>query len=193
MTSPVNPTARIPELMVMGIHPGEGREEIILDYLKAAGYSAKPGRYEDLGSDRPLGIVLDISPNAEDGWGELIRIKSNPETRTIPVLPVFLSQTGKVGAVFPVAGFFTTPVDVQHILDRLATYGLTEDAETWDLQALIVSRNGEENVAKALESVGFEVINGYTGKEALALSSLHPKYMAFTSLMLPDIDRKSVV
>lgn len=176
-----------PELLVVGIHTGEGREEIILDYLKAAGYNATLGRYEEISENRPLGIVLDISPHADDGWGELLRIKCNPETRTIPVLPVFLSQTGKVGGVFPVAGFFTTPVDIQHILDRLATYGLTEEAETWDLQALVVSRTGEENLHKALESIGFEVVNGYTGKEALALTSMHPKYLAISSLMLPDM------
>ncbi len=37
------------------------------------------------------------------------------------------------------------------------------------------------------ETVGFEVVNGYTGKEALPLMSIHPKYLAFVSLMLPDM------
>jgi hypothetical protein len=71
--------------------------------------------------------------------------------------------------------------------ERLAVYGLTEEAETWDLQALVVSRSGEEKLSKLLESVGFEVVKGYTGKEALALVSLHPKYLAFSNLMLPDM------
>ena len=119
--------------------------------------------------------------------GLLLRMKKDPRTRNIPVLPVYLSEKGTVGGVFPVAGFFTLPIDENHLLDRLAVYGLTEDAETWDLQALVVSRSGEEKLSKVVESVGFEVVKAYTGKETLALTSIHPRYMAFASLMLPDM------
>lgn len=176
-----------PELWLLGVRPGEGRETILFDYLCAAGYRARIGEVEKLAGERPLGIVLDISPHSEDGWGILLSIKSDPVCRNIPVLPVFLSQTGKVGGVFPVAGFFTLPIDTAYLLDRLAVLGLTEEAETWDLQALVVSRSGEEKLSKAVESIGFEVVKGYTGKEAMALVSLRPKYLAFCSLMLPDM------
>jgi CheY-like chemotaxis protein len=176
-----------PELWLLGVKPGEGREEIILEYLAAAGYQATVGDLENLSEGRPLGVVLDISPHAEDGWGQLLKIKSNPATRNIPVLPVFLSEKGKVGGVFPVAGFFVSPVDELYLQKRLTVFGLVEDTETWDLQALVVSRSGEEKLSKALESVGYEVIKGYTGKEALALTSVHPKYLAFSNLMLSDM------
>src|SRR6185369_7727870 len=116
-----------------------------------------------------------------------LNLKNDPAISNIPVLPVFLSETGKVGGIFPVAGFFTLPVDEHYLLDRLAVYGLTEEAETWDLQVLVVSRTGEEKLSKTIESIGFEVVKGYTGKEALALASIHPKYMVFCSHMLPDM------
>ena len=51
----------------------------------------------------------------------------------------------------------------------------------------MVSRTGEENLSKAIESVGFEVVKAYTGKEAKALISIKPKYMAFFSMMLSDM------
>ena len=178
---------QVPELWLMGVAPDHGRDDVIRDYLAAAGYRTRLGDVDTIGSERPLGIVLDISPHSTDGWGLLLQIKNNPAWRNIPVLPVFLSEKGKVGGVFPVAGFFTLPVDEQHLLERLAVYGLTEEAETWDLQALLVSRSGEEKVSRLIESIGFEVVKGYTGKEALALVSLHPKYLAFSSLMLPDM------
>ena len=188
MTSPSSSSEiNSPELMVIGVKPGNGREDIIFSYLKAAGYTPRLAEVSEVNDRRPLGIVLDISPHAEDGWGDILKIKSNPSTRSIPILPVFLSETGKVGGVFPVAGFFTTPIDEDYLLDRLAAYGLTEEVETWDLQALMVSRSGEEKISKAIESAGFEVIKAYTGKEALALASLHPKYLAFSTLMLPDM------
>ena len=89
--------------------------------------------------------------------------------------------------MFPVAGFFMLPIDEHYLLDRLAVYGLTEDVETWDLQALVVSRSGEEKLSRAVESLGFEIVKAYTGKEALALTSIHPHYLAFCSQMLPDM------
>ncbi len=183
----IQPGSSAPELWVMGVTPGQGREGIICDYLAAAGYNARIADIFEIDDIRPLGIVLDISPYSEDGWGLLTRIKKDKKHRNIPVLPVFLSEKGKVGGVFPVAGFFTLPADELYILDRLAVYGLTEEAETWDLQALVISRSGEDTLSKLVGSIGFEVVKGYTGKEALALTSLHPKYLTFTSLMLPDM------
>ncbi|MCE1224938.1 MAG: response regulator [Geobacteraceae bacterium] len=187
MSSDMPQAEQVPELWIMGVAPDQGRDEIIRRYLAAAGYATRLADVAQIGSERPLGIVLDISPHSLDGWGLLLQIKADPVCRNIPVLPVFLSEKGKVGGVFPVAGFFTLPVDDHYLSERLAVYGLTEEAETWDLQALVVSRSGEEKVSKLLESVGFEVIKGYTGKEALALVSLHPKYLAFSNLMLPDM------
>ena len=175
------------ELWILGIKPGHGREELLASYLEAGGYVCRFEQYENIEAGRPLGIVLDVSPFSDDGWGVLVRIKSSPATRDIPVLPVFLSEKGKVGGVFPVAGFFTLPVDEQYLQNRLAVYGLTEEAETWDLQAMVVSRSGEEKLARAVEVLGFEVVKGYTGKEALALASIHPVFLVFCCQMLPDM------
>ena len=175
------------ELWVLGVTPGEGREEQLCSYLSAGGYLCRFERIESLAERRPLGIILDISPYSADGWGLLLKIKGDPALRNIPVLLVFLSEKGKVGGVFPVAGFFTLPIDERHLLERLTVFGLTEDAETWDLQALVVSRLGEDTLSRAVESAGFEVIKAYTAKEARALTSIHPVYMAFVSLMLPDM------
>jgi CheY-like chemotaxis protein len=175
------------ELWILGVTPGAGREEQICTYLAAGGYRCRLEHVENLANGRPLGIILDISPFAEDGWGLLLKIKNHPDLRNIPVLLVFLSEKGKVGGVFPVAGFFTLPIDERHLLERLAVFGLTEDAETWDLQALVASRLGEDKLSRAVESAGFEVIKAYTAKEAVALTSIHPAYMAFVSLMLPDM------
>lgn len=175
------------ELWILGIKPGEGREEILCSYLESGGYVCRPERYDSLAAGRPLGIVLDISPFSDDGWGVLLKIKNSPLTRDIPVLPVFLSEKGKIGGVFPVAGFFTLPVDENYLQNRLAVYGLTEGAETWDLQSMVISRSGEEKLSRSIEALGFEVIKGYTGMEALALSSIHPVYMVFCSQMLSDM------
>jgi CheY-like chemotaxis protein len=102
-------------------------------------------------------------------------------------LPLYLSVEGKVGGVFPCAAFFTLPIDTDYLAERLAVMGLSEDAQMWDLRALIVSRGGEEELSKAIEALDFEVVKAYTGKEGLALASTSPVYLAFSTLMLPDM------
>ena len=175
------------ELWVMGLGEQIERGAVICSYLAEGGYRARTARIEEVAEERPLGIILDLSPHSADGWGTLLTLKGNPVTRNIPVLPVFLSEKGKVGGVFPVAGFFLLPVDPEYMAERLAVFGLTEDTEDYDLQSLVVTRKGEEKVAHALDHLGFSVMNGYTGKEGLALATTTHPYLVFSALMLPDM------
>ncbi|MDD2319010.1 MAG: response regulator [Geobacteraceae bacterium] len=175
------------ELWILGLNGCDSRGKSVCRYLKEGGYRARTAKLEELAERRPLGILLDLSPYSTDGWGIFLELKKNPQTRDIAVLPLFLSEEGKIGGVFPAAGFFTLPIDPDYLKKRLVVLGLTEEAEVWDLQVLLVSRNGEEPVAKAIESLGFEVVKAYTGKEGVALATTEPRYMAFSTLMLPDM------
>ncbi len=175
------------ELWILGLNGCKDRGKIVCKYLKEGGYRARAAKLEELSERRPLGIILDLSPYSTDGWGIFLELKRNPQTRDIAVLPLFLSEEGKIGGVFPAAGFFTLPIDQDYLKKRLVVLGLTEEAEVWDLQVLLISRNGEEPVAKAIESLGFEVVKAYTGKEGVALATMEPRYMAFSNLMLPDM------
>ena len=180
-------TAKGRELWILGLGDRPERGGIVGSYLAAAGYGSRIADFNELAEGRPLGVVLDLSPHSTDGWGILLSMKSDPETRDIPVLPVFLSEKGRVGGVFPVSGFFTLPLDTEYLAERLAVLGLIEDVEDYDLQTLIISRKGEEKVAKAMESLGFEVVNAYTGKEGMALATTGRQYLIFSTLMLPDM------
>jgi CheY-like chemotaxis protein len=183
MTEPLNDR----ELWIMGLGNRPERCGSLCQYLSDGGYRARTATVKELGETKPLGILLDLSPFSADGWGILLEIKKNPATRDVPVLPLYLSEEGKVGGVFPAAGFITLPVEPEYLAEKLTVLGLTEDVEDYDLQALIVSRKGEEQVAKGIEALGFEVENAYTGKEATALATTGRHYLVFCSLMLPDM------
>jgi CheY-like chemotaxis protein len=73
------------------------------------------------------------------------------------------------------------------VAERLAVIGLTAETEDYDLHALIISRKGEETISKCLEQLGFDVVNAYTGKEAVALATTGHQYLIFCALMLPDM------
>ena len=175
------------ELWIMGLGNRQERGAIVSGYLASAGYVSRIADLGDLASSRPLGIILDLSPSSDDGWGILLKLKSDASTRDIPVLPIFLSELGKVGGVFPVAGFFTLPVDEEYFASKLAVLGLTEDVMDYDLHSLIVTRKGDECLSRLVEGIGFGVENAYTGKEALALVTIGHPYIIFSSLMHPDM------
>lgn len=174
------------ELWVMGLGERIDRGALICSYLAEGGYWARTASVEELQEGRPLGIVLDISPHSVDGWGILAAIKSSQATRDIPVLPVFLSEKGKVGGVFPVAGFFLLPIDRDHLAEKLAVMGFTEDAEDYDLQAMLVTRKGDEQMGHVIADLGFDLLNAYSAKEGLALATTAHPYLLFTAFMLPD-------
>jgi CheY-like chemotaxis protein len=175
------------EIWILGLGDHPERCGCLCRYLTEGGYRVRTVTLADLDGEKPLGIVLDLSPFSTDGWGILLEIKKNRATRDIPVLPVYLSEDGRIGGVFPVAGFITLPADADYIAEKLTVLGLTEDAEDYDLQALLISRKGEEQIAKGLVSLGFEVVNGYTGKEGMALATTGRQYLIFCALMLQDM------
>jgi len=175
------------EIWILGLGNRQERCEILCGYLTQGGYHARIADLAEVAAGKPQGILLDLSPYSADGWGILLRLKGDPLTHDIPVLPVYLSEEGKVGGAFPTAGFFTLPVDADYLSEKLTVLGLTEEVEEWDLQAMLVSRSGEEQVGKVVESLGFEVVKAYTGKEAVALATTGRQYLAFCLLMLPDM------
>ncbi len=179
-------TEQVRELLILGLGERPERGDIVRAYLEEAGYRSRVATLAQLENERPLGVVLDISPHSADGWGILLAIKASQAIRNIPVLPIYLSEEGKVGGVFPLAGFFTTPLDTEYVAERLAVLGLLEDVDDYDLQALVIARKREETLGSALEHLGFEVVNAYTGKEGLALATTGRNYVIFCALMLSD-------
>lgn len=175
------------ELWVLGLGDKVDRGDTVIGYLAKGGIRARAGRVADLSICTPRAILLDISPWSDDGWGILLSLKGNTETRDIPVLPLYLSQDGQIGEVFRLPAFFMLPIEEKYLSRRLKEFGLADESEDYDLQAMIVTRRGEEKVAHAIEGLGFEVVNAYTGKEALALGTIMHPYMIFCSIMLPDM------
>lgn len=176
------------ELWIMGLGDRVDRGAIVCSYLAEGGHRARTAKLSELSCPcTPLAILLDLSPFSDDGWGILLALKSNEKTREIPILPLYLSENGQVGEVFPVAGFFTLPTDGAYLAKRLKSFGLADESEDYDLQAMLVTRKGEEQVAHIIDSLGFEVVNAYTGKEAVALGTIIHPYMIFCSLTLTDM------
>lgn len=175
------------ELWVLGVGDQADRGEVVCRYLTEGGFRCRTAKVPELSECTPRAILLDISPWSDDGWGILLALKSDAKSREIPILPIYLSEAGEIGEVFRVAGFFMLPIDEPYLPKKLRQLRLADESEDYDLQAMLVSRRGEERVAHAIENLGFDVVNAYTGKEALALGTIMHPYMIFCSLMLADM------
>jgi len=175
------------ELWILGMGEKLERGAVVCSYLAEGGYRCRTAKASELADCTPMAILIDLSPWSDDGWGVLLSLKENPATREIPILPLYLSEAGQVGEVFPVAGFFTLPIDKAYLSKKLKQVGLADESEDYDLQAMLVTRKGEEEVQHAITALGFEVVNAYTGKEAVALGTIIHPYMIFCSLMLADL------
>ena len=176
------------ELWVLGVGDRVDRGGVVCGYLTQGGFHCRTAKVSELASPcMPMAILLDISPWSDDGWGILLSLKGDPATRDIPVLPIYLSESGEVGEVFRVAGFFMLPIDEGYLSKKLKQFGLADESEDYDLQAMMVTRRGEERVEREIQRLGFDVVNAYTGKEAIALGTITHPYMTFCSLMLADM------
>jgi CheY-like chemotaxis protein len=175
------------ELWVLGVGDRADRGDVVCRYLREGGFRCRVAQATNLSNCTPRAILLDISPWSDDGWETLLKLKGDAATREIPVLPVYLSESGEIGEVFRAAGFFMLPIEEGYLAKKLRQYGLADESEDYDLQAMIVTRRGEEKVQHAAQQLGFDVVNAYTGKEAIALGTIIHPYMIFCSLMLADM------
>lgn len=175
------------ELWIFGLGDKTERGAVVCSFLASGGYRARTAKMSELAECTPRAILLDLSPFSDDGWGILTALKGNPATRDIAILPLYLSEDGQVGEVFPIAGFFMLPIDQAYLSQKLKKLGLADESEDYDLQAMLVTRKGEEQVTRVITHLGFEVVNAYTGKEAVALGTIIHPYMIFCSLMMADL------
>jgi CheY-like chemotaxis protein len=68
---------------------------------------------------RPRLIVLDIRLPKRDGWQVLTELKSDPDTATIPVVIVTVTEDRQPASALGVQEFFIKPMDRSQFLGRL--------------------------------------------------------------------------
>ncbi len=94
--------------------------------LKDSRYHAYPARTvlaarEIMRRARPAAIVLDVLLDGEDTWQFLSDVKSDPETRTIPVVVVTTLDDARKGLALGADVYATKPIQKQWLLTTLDT------------------------------------------------------------------------
>jgi len=97
-------------------------------YLTGAALTVTEARDGQSGLDavraaRPVAVLLDIRLPGIDGWTVLQALKSDPETRDIPVIVVSIVDERTRGAALGAAGYLVKPVSRDDLLNALTAVG----------------------------------------------------------------------
>ena len=141
---------------------------------------------------KPYAITLDIMMPGYDGWQVLADLKSDPETRDIPVIICSIVEDEEKGYTLGAADYLVKPIieeDLLNALQRLNHNGeirdllvIDDDPEDLRLLKKILSESGNFNVSAAE--------GGIEGWEAIQKS---PPDAVILDLFMPDMDGFQII
>jgi signal transduction histidine kinase/CheY-like chemotaxis protein len=135
---------------------------------------------------RPAAITLDVLMPGMDGWDVLTELKSDPETRDIPVIMVTMTDDRNLGLALGAAEFLRKPVRRDQLVELLDRYVCS----TEERHALVVDDKLEnrEVLRRALVREGWRVSEAENGQVALGQVDRDPPSLILLDLMMPVMD-----
>jgi signal transduction histidine kinase/DNA-binding response OmpR family regulator len=138
-------------------------------------------------------IVLDILLPKKDGWDVLTELKSQPETRDIPVVIVSITENRDLGFSLGAIEYFVKPVDrdrlidvIRHARDQIGREKLTIlviDDEPLNVEALNATLRG----------IGCNVLSAYGGQQGIDIAIKRLPDVVILDLIMPNVTGFDVV
>jgi DNA-binding response OmpR family regulator/anti-sigma regulatory factor (Ser/Thr protein kinase) len=165
-----DPEDRVPQLppdvqTVLVIEDDPAAQELLRVHLESAGYgviTTGSGRQglSWLSQIRPDAVILDILLPEMDGWEILQRLKSEPSTRSIPVMVVSVVDDRQLGLALGAVDYLVKPVSRELLLESLGRLTFTTKVRTRTVTALVIDPDPEAlgRYRQLLEPDGFRVI-----------------------------------
>ena len=141
---------------------------------------------------QPYAITLDILMPDVDGWDVIQALKSDPETRNIPIVVCSIVSDRDKGLSLGVADYLVKPIlekDLLDSLDRLSK----KTKETQNVMIVDDSEKDRKLLRRILEGVGYDVIAASGGMEAIAKIGDKPPDLLVLDLMMPEMDGFAVL
>ncbi|OGR82443.1 MAG: hypothetical protein A2902_03525 [Elusimicrobia bacterium RIFCSPLOWO2_01_FULL_64_13] len=134
---------------------------------------------------RPFAITLDILMPHRDGWSVIQSLKSDPDTRSIPVIIVSIMENRSLGYSLGVSDYLIKPFDRKTLLESLRRSAPAEKKKI-----LIVEDDAELNsfMRTLLESEGYKVSSAFDGEQGAAMAELDRPDLIVLDLMMPRLD-----
>ncbi|MBU0705484.1 MAG: GAF domain-containing protein [Chloroflexi bacterium] len=190
-------TEKVGQKVILCVEDDEGVITLFRRYLSRKGYQVVGLTNSSIAVERarelkPYAITLDVMMPGKDGWQVIQELKSNPETRGIPVVMCTIVGEEKYGLTLGAADYLLKPIlehDLLSALNRL-------DREDGHHLVLVVDDQPEDRnlLRRMLEAQeGYEVIEAGGGEEAIALIQQRPPHVIILDLMMPNVDGFTVL
>lgn len=157
-------------------------------YLAMTGFQVIPARTivdaERLLSEvRPAAIVLDIMLDGESSWGFLTRLKSDPQTRDVPVLVVTVTNKEQKARALGADEFWLKPVDQDLLLRKLKSLRVGSSP-----RVLLIDDDQRARylVSKFLQNGPYSVFEASSGQEGIAAAREHRPHVILLDFLLQE-------
>ena len=176
--------------IVLVVEDSRQFSNLLAFYLRQEGYTPVQ-HYNGVGVlDRarelkPALITLDVMLPDQDGWDVLRALKSDPQTKDIPVLVISVLENGALGLSLGAVDYLVKPIgrdDLQRLLNRLATPKPTMR----EVKVLVVDDDFDlvPLLRAMLSAENYTLLSAYNGKQGLTLArSEHPDVVLLDLLM----------
>jgi signal transduction histidine kinase/CheY-like chemotaxis protein len=166
--------------------------ELIASALGTAGYLPIRARHgeEALRLAReahPIAVTLDLVLPGVDGWEVLKRLKSDEETRTIPIVIISMVDNRDLGVALGAADYFVKPVDRDRLLQRLRELASRTPVDRPRLLLIDDDPAVHSLLDEELSTLGYSVESAYTGEEGLRVAREREPDVIILDLMMPGM------
>jgi GAF domain-containing protein/DNA-binding response OmpR family regulator/anti-sigma regulatory factor (Ser/Thr protein kinase) len=161
-------------------HLGEAGFEVIGARTGAEGL-------EKAKSSRPSAITLDIVLPDMDGWQVLHGLKSDPDTRDIPVILLTIVDKRALGLQLGAADYLVKPIDHEALLSALARH-LPASEERQSLLVVDDDATVRDMVSQLLENEPYQIRTAVDGVDALQKISEEVPDAILLDILMPRLD-----
>ncbi|MCP4539648.1 MAG: GAF domain-containing protein [Chloroflexi bacterium] len=142
---------------------------------------------------KPFAITLDVMMPEKDGWQVIQELKTDPETKDIPVIMCSIVADQDHGVSLGASDYLVKPIIERELISALARL---DKKDSLPHRVLIVDDQKEDRklLRRMVESQdGYEVIEAIGGKEAIDLIKKAQPDVIILDLMMPEIDGFAVL
>ncbi|MCI0640672.1 MAG: response regulator [Gemmataceae bacterium] len=188
------PATDSPKPLALVIEDYPATRKLLLDWLNEEGLATAAAADGETGlvmarQLRPNLILLDVLLPGIDGWQVLTALKTQPETASIPVVIVTVTEQFLPAGGLAVREFFVKPLDRDAFVGRLRALEPSL-FERGSAHALVVDDDpaARKLLRDLLQEERMHVSESANGQEALAWLETNRPDVIFLDLVMPDLD-----
>jgi signal transduction histidine kinase/DNA-binding response OmpR family regulator len=190
-----NNSGKLPALVV---EDDPRSAELLCELLAEAGFNGTVALNGEkalriLKTLKPCLILLDILLPKMSGWEVLEAVKSQPETRHIPVIVVSITEDSKLGFTRGVLEWFVKPVERDILVNAMQKAKTVGGAPCRVVLVIDDDTNIVELTTAILRNEGYTVLTAFGGHEGIDKAIEHIPDVIILDLMMPDLTGFEVI